>query len=73
MNYVVTMRSIQYVPGVVVSGTFDDATLIAKVTVTGTGSRGSLTITAKAITGKLGGKKIRTAGASLAIRGPDNR
>ena len=67
------LNKIVYVPGVVVSGRFDDVAHTARVTVSGSGSRGTLTIAARSITGRLDGKAIKARGASLLIRDLDNR
>jgi hypothetical protein len=62
-KYTVTLNKIVYCPGVVVTGTIEMVGNVSHLKVTGAGSHGTLTITAKSITGTLDGKKIRASGS----------
>jgi pimeloyl-ACP methyl ester carboxylesterase len=56
-----TLRRIVYVPGVVVGGTVDVQTGTGKITVSGAGARGRLTIAKGRVTGQLGSAQVNVA------------
>jgi pimeloyl-ACP methyl ester carboxylesterase len=67
-----TLRGVELVPGVRVSGTFPDQGTRAKLTVTGrSAARGRLTITRNGgASGRLGGVRIRARPRAASARGP---
>jgi hypothetical protein len=72
-NEVLTLFGVTYVPGVKVSGTVPlNTNLRQRLTLSGSkAARGTITVTSRSITGRLGGRRIslvaRAAGAGGAV------